>query len=457
MKLSVRFLAASVAALSLFLAAPATAKELPPIPAELDALHGENPIERQWPSGTEHFVHDVNVNCDKGKTISRALRRFGRQLNITFSGTCEEDVVIERDRVSLNGNGTGVIVGKLDVVSARGVTLRDFTVRGGGGIAINGGSVAVVEGVTTRSITGNGLTIDASSVRLADVVADDNAGFGVRIDRGSVVDMAGDLQVNRNGGWGFFVTANSQVLGRDFTISASDNAVAGLGFQISSGAQWFNGEIVANNNGSAGIIFQMHSVISVVGTTIQVNNNGGAGFIMASMSVVVGGFNVIEGIANGASGIVMGEGATWTNFTGTGSQMTFSDHPEFGIRGDLDAVMDLRGPNSQLTINNNQAGGVVLFNSTGRFRKLSANGNGIGDLRVEFGSRGSLFGDENDIGTIRCGAGSLIDVDAVFAGTGEIIVCDPDNPLIQLRASKSGAPRSTLVSPGADAFSLLVP
>lgn len=54
-------------------------------------------------------------------------------------------------------------------------------------------------------------------------------------------------------------------------------------------------------------------------------------------------------------------------------------------------------------------------------------------MLVDFGSRGSLFGDANAITTLHCGAGSVIDVDAVFADTGRILVCDPANPVINER------------------------
>jgi hypothetical protein len=328
------------------------------------------------------------------------------------------------------------------VLGGQGVTLADFAIEGGAGIIISDRALVRVENVASTRSTGNGLSVFASTVRINGLVVDDNNAFGLRIDRGSQGELAGTLSASRNRIWGVIISGNSLVTGFGFNLTATGNGNAGLGIQLSSSVQFNNGTILANQNLGAGFILQLKAAVSLVGMTLEANNNAGSGWILASLSNLVEGRNNVKANNNGASGLVMGEGATWVNFFATGSAWQLNNNPEFGLRGDLSSIIDLRGPNSNLSTVNNGRIGVVLLNSTGRFENLTATGNPEMDMLVDFGSRGSLFGEANAITTLHCGAGSVIDVDAVFADTGRILICDPDNPVINERRRSLEAPKS---------------
>src|SRR5712691_11791438 len=45
----------------------------------------------------------VRVDCDRGERIRAALRRSADELVIEVRGMCDEDVLVERDKVTLHG------------------------------------------------------------------------------------------------------------------------------------------------------------------------------------------------------------------------------------------------------------------------------------------------------------------------------------------------------------------
>ncbi len=71
------------------------------------------------------------VDCDDGDTIARALRRAkpGRPLTVVIVGTCQEDVVITADDVTLRG-GSGTINGEILIDGARRAVIDGLTVTG---------------------------------------------------------------------------------------------------------------------------------------------------------------------------------------------------------------------------------------------------------------------------------------------------------------------------------------
>jgi len=72
----------------------------------------------------------VRVDCDRGKKIAEALEKPADELVIEITGTCREDLVIRRDRVSLVGAGADpALVGSLFLDGASGILLEGFTIR----------------------------------------------------------------------------------------------------------------------------------------------------------------------------------------------------------------------------------------------------------------------------------------------------------------------------------------
>lgn len=79
----------------------------------------------------------VSVDCGQGQSLNGALGTAAFQLTVQFTGTCAEDVLISRGRVTLAGaDSTATIVGTSDAThaaltidGATGVALATFAVR----------------------------------------------------------------------------------------------------------------------------------------------------------------------------------------------------------------------------------------------------------------------------------------------------------------------------------------
>ncbi|HSD51422.1 MAG TPA: hypothetical protein VLG48_08440, partial [Candidatus Methylomirabilis sp.] len=109
-------------------------------------------------------VKTVEVDCTKGKTIAKALERGNedKPLVVVVQGICSENVVIDRDDVTLQGNSSGDGVTGLDptkdtilIDGARRVVLERLTVTGGknGIVGRRGASFSVLNS-TIQDSTG---------------------------------------------------------------------------------------------------------------------------------------------------------------------------------------------------------------------------------------------------------------------------------------------------------------
>lgn len=95
-------------------------------------------------AGTNPDVARVTVRCARGQTIRHALQRFprSRELVVTIEGTCVENVVVSRDRVTLRGRDSmldgiraarneGVLDAALWVRGAHQVLVENLSLTGG--------------------------------------------------------------------------------------------------------------------------------------------------------------------------------------------------------------------------------------------------------------------------------------------------------------------------------------
>src|SRR5688500_13598748 len=229
-----------------------------------------------------------HVDCSKGQSINKALKTNADPLEIEFSGTCAEDVLIARDRVSLRGTGSSpMIVGASGVPFAdrqpgillRGasdVLLAGFTVHDTDSRAIEarGSSALAIENVlATGSRTGL-LLVEQSSALVRNSSFDGNTGDGIGVWDNSALMLEGAITANGNtrvgiiasGGSSLTVaiagastTANNNLLGyllqlgaqalmssaSPTTTTASGNGSIGLA--VSSESHWSGGATVSNS------------------------------------------------------------------------------------------------------------------------------------------------------------------------------------------------------------------
>lgn len=172
-----------------------------------------------WPTAASALTDlVVNVDCASGGRINQALSRptlVDRRLVVAVSGTCIENVVIERDDVTIRAQSTGggvsgadlgrpailingarrvaleglSVVGGLHGVRVTGgasVTIRASAIRNAAltGVRIDGGSNGVVDGSTMENNGEHGVSALAAGVTMTDSIARGNALNGVAAARG---------------------------------------------------------------------------------------------------------------------------------------------------------------------------------------------------------------------------------------------------------------------------------
>ncbi|MCH8111339.1 MAG: right-handed parallel beta-helix repeat-containing protein [Proteobacteria bacterium] len=186
-----------------------------------------------------HASHDdsrfgdrVRVDCDDGESINRAIRRsdLSEKLTIVVRGTCVENVVIDRDWVTLQPHDSGGSIEAADdtkpviLITGRHVTVQDFD-----GASISGGRTGILVGDGgSASILNNDIT---------------GTEFGLLVTNGSVALVEGNL-IDHNV-WGVVVGQKSTARFSDNTIVLNDEI--GLIVQVTSSVRIFSGNSISNN------------------------------------------------------------------------------------------------------------------------------------------------------------------------------------------------------------------
>ena len=331
------------------------------------------------------------VDCSTG-TIADAmdLAQPGDTIMIA-AGTCNENVVVNKDGITLAGAGQDATVidgsdGDAAAILAKGqqnVVIKDLTVQNGlNGIKIVEGAAAWLENVTVRGSPGkeghdssHGILVSASAsaVLTGAIVANDNAGQGIFVLNSSSVFAVGNiviegvtlpqasLQANNNGDFGIHVLTSSafHVLSGDSvptTVQANNNS-NGIGVWNSASAQFGGGaSIEANDNSGFGIEVGLNSSLYAlswdsVPTTIVTNRNATHGFLLSQGgSAQFGGGVDVEATGNEESGLYISNGSSAAFYAYTG--------PDRGFTG---------------AFNNNGRFGIAVFNNA----SLSAFDNGV--------------------------------------------------------------------------------
>ncbi len=245
-----------------------------------------------------------------------------------MSGTCKENLVIYEEvaRLTLNGQGKATIEGpdtsKPTVqVRGRGITIKGFTVTGGGqGINVWGGQ-AIIDGNTVQGA----------------------AWAGIFVTRTSYAGIVNNT-VQNNGTNGIGISANS--FGFVGALGASDRTAS---------------PNIIQNNGRAGITVARSSAARIVGNTIRNNKRRGVSVVLSSQVDITN--NTID--SNGGAGI----------------RVIQNSHVRLGRRRGRSGRSGLfRLPNST-TSNNSRAGIRCRGNSSVEGRLGSLNGEeGVKDI-----------------------------------------------------------------------------
>lgn len=349
------------------------------------------------------------VDCDK-ESLRNVLSTSGPGDTLRIAGTCRESVTITVDRLTLDGQGTGVFDGgipgggpfktdggafnaEIVIDGARGVTVRGFTVRNGPGGGIIGRSNA--------------------SFKLQNTKLQNNY-FGMVVQDSSYAEIENsEITSSTDGGMGIVNTATAVFKG---SIKIKNN-LAGITASGKCDLQLVGAEIEASGNRTNGIAVSGCSVnIPNFGarSRIVVNDNGTDGLFIGGGQLVVGEsfnfgfageiFHDITAVNNKGSGINLGGFASIVNLGGA----------KFDLRGNATGL-NLGSESSVLTIGglrseNNEVGvladgaGTLTLSSTPRNPSIIRN-NSATDVELRFGTRMTVSG--AIIENLRCDGTSL--------------------------------------------------
>lgn len=350
-----------------------------------------------WPTAASALTDLVlNVDCASGSRIGQALNRstlFDRRLVIVVSGTCTENVTIERDDVILRAQSGG------------GVSASDASKPA---ILINGARRVMLEGLNVsngligvRATGGAALAIRASVIRNA-------MWHGIRVDAGASAVIDGST-IENNGQQG--------VLADGAGITMTSSFVRGNGF---SGVASVRGGSVAlgDTTGNAGIVCCGNTIehntldgVSVAdsssailhGNTILGNGTTTSRFgilVTRASAVFLRGGNSIRqnGSANGGGGIsaqhasVIRTGPSDNPLSPTTNEISGNTN---GLQGYTNASIDLRGG---VSVTGNTRFGVYLDQGSRlRMESSTISANGIDGVYVLRASSAEFAGSANSV------------------------------------------------------------
>ena len=208
---------------------------------------------------------NVTVDCSS-QSLQAAIYAAPANSTISVKGTCNENVVINENKmkITLDGLGTATIQGDTAAttvtVTGRGTVIKRLHIAGGyNGISVANGGTATISGNIIDLASNNGVVISSGSVA--------------------------------------FVVKNTILNNANNGIEVHDNATAHIGFVNYSDTTAQANTI--RSNGSHGINVSRSSSASIVGNVIRINTNNGIKVQRDSHADISG--NTINN--NGANGI----------------------------------------------------------------------------------------------------------------------------------------------------------
>jgi hypothetical protein len=234
---------------------------------------------------------EVRVDCSKGQSINKALRHMADDLVVEIRGLCEENVVVDRERVTLRGTNPaldGIRAATLDtpgsfalLVRSNYVRIENLRITGGKtyGVVVSHasgygrfgwGSDRGVEVVNCRIVDnlGIGLLADYSSVRVSDTTISRNAVGGAYAMEGNLSCANCTFTENGTSLTAFFVEAT--VTSNRGIVSLTNSNVSGVfGLNVLHGrAIVTDSSIAATNDRAISGLFESEiflSGVSVIG------------------------------------------------------------------------------------------------------------------------------------------------------------------------------------------------
>jgi hypothetical protein len=234
------------------------------------------------------------VNCDKGQSLQKAIlsgHSSAAPVEIRVFGTCQEDIELTRDNVSIIGDGNTTLVGHIRIASSDEVWLRDLTITGPGpGVTVFNGRTRF----TRVNLVGNeGVGVfgrQGALIRFVDSQISVNHGeSGADLEHSFL--LLGGTEVNGNWGDGITLSSNSSVRLQDSWIHM--NQGTGIHARLSSVVEAITSQI--NENGAVGIYLRTGSSGEIRDSGLAANGTQGLEVTGHSTVDVYGGLIVGNG------------------------------------------------------------------------------------------------------------------------------------------------------------------
>ena len=188
------------------------------------------------------------VDCDDGDSLQKAIDAGGGSaalIEIFVTGTCEEDLLITRDRVVIDGDRNTVIDGQVRIRGANNILIRNLTITG----------------------SGDGITASFARIRLINVHLVGNDNYGVALRNGGLVYLRNGSIANNHGDVGLLIESGD---GQLSNVEVSDNDVDGIVVNVNGNLTMIGGSVSLHEQGT-GITANMSSTMELEG--VIVNNN----------------------------------------------------------------------------------------------------------------------------------------------------------------------------------------
>jgi hypothetical protein len=336
----------------------------------------------------------VTVNCNTpGQSITNALKRYvsGNGLLINFSGTCNENIDILRDDITIHGttptatiNGPNNTDSVIQLDGARRIRLESFLITGGrDGVNGTRGSSFTMVGVNVQDAPRFGVIASNNTQGIVDNALIKGAGNTGAIASGASVLFVTNTTIE-DGQTGVAANRASHIrLGQDFFGSAT------------------LGPVIIRNNRGSGMNIDSSAAAIVVATTVEGNLGSGINITRnGHADIGIGSFNVVGAVtvrnnsnSGTGNGIFVDGGSI--NLVGStisghafGLQMVNGANGRVGILPDSSAYLG----NS---ITGNRGHGILLsFGATALIGGNTISGNGVAAATgpaLAAGSRSGVF------------------------------------------------------------------
>ncbi len=248
------------------------------------------PIDLQKDMSAEQEKSHRTVDCDRGRSINTSLRRLPPlvfDVKIKVRGTCEENIVITRDGVALEGDPTATLVGGIRVVGADRVTITNLTVTDNtefeGAIeAVEGASIRVIN-VDIENPSSRGLRVRDSVAEIQDLSIANASTVGF-LARGARLTLEGEIDVTDSTESNIVLTDGTSVFSKEGNITSSGGEI-GMIIQGSSSFEGVFGSYTATANTFAGLLVATQGVL-VYGFDLDLSGNSNFGLWVDEASSV---------------------------------------------------------------------------------------------------------------------------------------------------------------------------